>query len=490
MSDRPQAESAAAVVSGGAVPRGRLLRAVPALVAVASRLSALGCRFAMDDAYNVVRNPAVASLGRALRAAATPVGADVGDAWIAGLNAAYWRPVTTLLWAVQRKLFGFEASAFHAVSILLHAVSALVLASVMRQLGVGEVAAVLGACWWAVHTVHSETVTLVTYQAELLAALMTLLLLRHATARGDGGNPWVLAGLFALALGSKESGAAAAPLWFAAIWTRELGAGAATGWVVRRYGRGVAAFAVVGVAWLLARSWLVRGSAVTIFGALEGRQTFASVGVIHGKTFTWMLMPWPLAPFWDQTMLPPALTLADPAAISGWALFVVIAAAALWPRLAPRAAFGAAWWIAGLLPTLQIVPLPVGAAERFTYLASGGIALLLALGLDSLRSAGQRKVTGALVVVVCLGMAVASWQRARDFRDDETLYRATVRDHPDGFSGWHYLGQELLESGRPIEARHALRRADEILPGFRPNVWLLERAEAAATPPPPEPDPE
>ena len=480
MSDPKPAEASAAVrVAAEPTTPSRWLRAAPALVAVLSRASALGCGFAMDDAYNVVRNPAVASLGAALRSVARPVGADVGDAWIAGLNAAYWRPVTTLFWALQRQLFGFEALAYHAVSMLLHASSAWLLAGVFRNLGVGERAAALGACWWAVHTVHSETVTLVTYQAELLAGLMTLLLLRHTTARRDGGNPWWLAALFALALGSKESGAAAAPLWFAAVWTRELGDGAATGWVARRHMRRIAPLAAVGSAWLLARSWLVRGSALPFFGALDGWQTFASVGAIHGKTFTWMLMPWPLAPFWDQTMLPPALTLGDPAAISGWLLYGVILAMAAWPRLAPRAALGAAWWVAALLPTMQLVPLPVGAAERFTYLASGGIALLLALGLDSLRSAGQRKVAGAAVVVVCLAMAVASWQRARDFRDDETLHRATVRDHPDGFTGWHYLGKVLLDSGRPSEALPALQRAAEILPGFPPNEALLRRARAA-----------
>lgn len=452
---------------------------VPALVALASRATALVCGFAMDDAYNIVGNPALRSLGGALRSALLPWGAAADDSWTHGLNAAYWRPVTTLFWALQTQLFGLRPAGWHAVSLLLHAGCASLLAAAMRRLGIAAWPAAMAASWWAAHAVHAETVTLTTYQTELLATLFAFALLHHAAGERDGGRPVRLAVFFALALGSKESGAAAAVVWAALAWVRARGEDAPLAAQLRRFGPGFAALAAVGAVWLGVRSTLVDASALPFFAALDPSQRLASVGVIVGHELGWMLLPWPLAPFWDQTMLAPALSWATPAALAGWgSLALLLLVGVTQASVRPWVALGALWWIAGLLPTMHFVPLPVGAAERFVYLASGGVALLLANALHAAwqaQSARWRLAAGAVAAWV-LVLGAGSALRALDFRDDETLHRATVRDHPEGFSGWHYLGTWLLDHGRAAEAKVALDRAAEILPDFPPN----ERLRAAA----------
>lgn len=482
------------MTSPGAGP-GRWLAWLPGLVALASRGSALGCGFAMDDAYNIVDNPEIRSLPAALGAAGHALSAQ-GDGWTAGLNAAYWRPVATFSWAVDYALWGLQPTAFHAGNLLLHAATALVLGATIRALQVHAVPAALVACWWAAHAVHSETVTLVTYRTELLAGLCMVAAMHQAASRDDGGRPWLLAALFGLGLGAKESAASLPLLWAAVAWTRRLQREVAGGVPSTRAAwlraRAPAVLAMVGVAgaWWLVRAQLAQATSLPFFGALSPGRTLLSSVAVAGKEASWLLWPWPLAPFWDQTMLPPVLSWAQAELWAGIAwLVVLVLGLSAWPRQ-PLLGLGAALWIGAKLPTSQLIPLPVGAAERFAYVASIGAACALAWALQrawveqpgteqTADAARRRRAVWALGAwIATLGALSAT--RALDFRDDDTLTAATVRDHPDGFNGWFLLGKRALARGDAFGAARALDRAATILPGFLPNERLRAEAWRAA----------
>lgn len=434
----------------------------------------------MDDSYNIVGNPQLRSIGAALRAALMPWGTQASDGWTHGLNAAYWRPMTTLSWAIDTAIFGQSPAAMHAINIAIHVANAGLVALLAFALGLGARAAALAATLFAVHAVHSEAVTLITYRTELLATFFTLVAMRHAVADDRGGRPWLLGLCLAAALASKESGAALALIY--GLWVvidgQARGDGVFT--ALRRRAPALTVLALVLVGWLVARSSLVQSTTMPYLASLSPLQRWASVGVILGKETSWLALPWPLAPFWDKTMVPLALSLLDPSAIAGWLAVVVAATVAVVTRKgAPVVAIGAAWWLAGLLPTAQIVALPVGAAERFVYLSSVGALIALAAVLDRSGRLKQRS-TLAIAAVAIMVHGAGSARRALDFVDDATLVRATVRDHPDGFSGWHYLGAERLKANDLDQASIALDHAAEILPGFLPNERLRVDAALAA----------
>ena len=470
---------------------------LPALVAVASRGSALLCGFAMDDAYNIVDNPEIRSFRAAWQAATHALAAQGGDAWTAGLNAAYWRPVATLSWSLDYALWGLAPAAFHAVNVLLHATTATLLAATLRGLRLHAMVAALAASWWAAHTLHSETVTLVTYRTELIAGLCMVAAMQQAATRDDSGRPWVLALLFALGLGAKESAASLPLLWGAValtrrwqVLTRGVDGATPSAWSsplrvwVRERASTIAALSLVAGLWAAIRASLVHPTALPFFGALTPSQTLLSSVAIVGKEASWLLLPWPLAQFWDQTMLLPALSLAQPEVWAGFAWLIVLALALLAWRRQPRLALAAAIWIAAKLPTSQLIPLPVGAAERFGYVASVGAALALAWALQRAlalppRSSGLRLAFAGLALWIGV-LSVGSALRALDFRDDDTLTAATVRDHPDGFTGWHLLGKRALARGDGRGAALAFERAAAIVPDFAPNDRLRAQAWRAA----------
>ena len=446
------------------------------LLAIAVHLAVLGNGFAMDDQYNLVANPEIRNL--------VNIPGLFRHAWTAtaqgGLDHAiglsYWRPLAALTWTFEYAVWGMHPFGYHAVNLLLHGFVTLLVTQLVGR-WTSTRGAWLAGVLFAVHPVHTEVICLVTYRSELLSASVVAVALGMHHAR-TGPTRWpILWALYAVALLGKESAAVLPALL------------AAQDWAMRRRLRDLwplyAGLTVVALGWLLVRHSLVSETPLPYLAALPGSAkiwtSFAIQG-LHARLFLW---PWPLVPFYDWTLCPPALTPLDPRALLG--LLAVVGPAWLAWRLrqvAPVVALGLGWWLIGLLPTSQLVPLPVGAAERFLYLPSLGACLALAGAVQALaqrplwQTAGrtERRIVVAGAAAIALLLGGLSARRTLDWRDDLTLIRAATVDFPESFNAWHQLGQLHAQAGRWVEAVASFERADLVLPGFEPNLRALALA--------------
>ena len=435
----------------------------------------LGNGFAMDDAYNIVGNPDIRELAELPAALLRPVGAASSSGYARSMNTGYWRPVATASYAIDHALFGLNPAGFHVTNDLLHAAtSALVSLLLLAWLGVGP--AWIGGLWFALHPVHSEAVDLATYRTELLAALCCVAALYLHARDGARHSRWTgvaIAALYATGLGAKET-AATLPAWLlVAEWLQ--GRPRRPWWMLH------AVLGLVLLTWLGARTVLhVVPSPVQFFAGFSPWQIACSVLKIYPTYLRLLVWPWPLTPFYDWTLLPPAASLADPVALLGLGLLAGTVGLAL--RLRRSRAFialGLCWWLVGLLPFAQIVPLPVGAAERFLYLPSIGIALLIAALVREVGERAPRSWQRPLLLPVALGLcalAAATVVRNRAWHDDLTLQQATVQRLPQSFNGHHVLGQLYLRAGRNVEALAQLDAAEPLLPGLAQNALWRARA--------------
>jgi hypothetical protein len=107
----------------------------------------------------------------------------------------------------------------------------------------------------------------------------------------------------------------------------------------------------------------------------------------------------------------------------------------VYPEIADRALFTAEHFL--YLPLVGLVPLLAGAAARVVP-ARAGTALTAAL----------------LVAWTPIVLA-----RNRDFRDEETLFRHTLRWKPPVARVWYDLGNVRLAAGDPVEAERLYREA-------------------------------
>jgi len=186
--------------------------------------------FIQDDHGVVQRNPVV-QRGNLQEIFST-------DYWagMRGSDRNLYRPVTILSFALERGRDGrVDPLHAHVVNVLLHAFCAWMLFCVGRRAEASRGAAAAAAVLFAVHPVHTAAVAGLVGRAEILALLFTLAaIVLHLRACPLGENrplkgrsamaaAWA-AGLMAfLALGSKETGAAAPVLilWIEAVRLRK-----------------------------------------------------------------------------------------------------------------------------------------------------------------------------------------------------------------------------------------------------------------------------
>lgn len=457
------------------------------LAAVLVCLPALRGGFVIDDAYLIVGNLGIRNLGHVLDFFTRPWGGGEGGAGVVGVNAAYYRPLTSTLYALEYALFGLRPMGWHAVSILLHALcAALVVLLAGRLLG-GARAAVIAGLLFALHPVHSEAIAAACYQTTLLAgalAMASLWALFASSAGASVGAPgerarawrWsLLAALFAAAAGLAKEEAAAVPLlalaWLALLPRAE-----------RRRSQimTVAGMVLAATLVLFGRRAIVTGSSETYFAGTATAvvvMTMLRVGALYARL---LLVPLTLCPFYDWFIIPPSSSLSTDG-IAGAALVVALLGAVLGLRKrAFGAAVGLAWLVLALAPVMQVVAILNVAAERFLYLPSLGFAVAMAALVDWLADRRPRLALAAAVTLLSL-FATRTLLRWPDWRDDRALNQSTAAAFPESPTPLLNLAQIEEAAGNRAAALQRLDEAAKRAPGW--SVPLERAAKLRAAPP-------
>ncbi|HUJ11319.1 MAG TPA: tetratricopeptide repeat protein, partial [Verrucomicrobiae bacterium] len=149
--------------------------------------------------------------------------------------------------------------------------------------------------------------------------------------------------------------------------------------------------------------------------------------------------------------------------------------------------FALGYFVVTLLPVLGFVDQGLFAysfvADHWQYYSIIGIiALIVAAGTKLCHRWGERgRETGVLISVVVLGLlGTATWKRASVYRNDETLWRDSVKKNPNAWVAHNNLGTVLRSKGNVSEAITEIEEALRIKPND-PGVLLnlgvtLERA--------------
>src|SRR6059036_708281 len=128
----------------------------------------------------------------------------------------------------------------------------------------------------------------------------------------------------------------------------------------------------------------------------------------------------------------------------------------------------AAWlaYVVILLPVLGIFQNgPQIAADRYTYLAGFGWALLASAGMLAAWRRRSFLVTG-LAVVLLLGFGTLTWNQVRVWHDSEKLWSHAVAIDPGSSIGQLSLGLALARHGKLAEAVEHYEAALRLEPGY------------------------
>ncbi len=372
--------------------------------------------------------------------------------WTSVPRMQYYPLLFTSFW-IEYRLYGFDPLGYHVVNILLHACNAFLVGLILTSLGVP------GAFWvaalFAVHPVHVESVAWVTERKNVLSGLFclgaALAYLNFERSRRHATYAIALA-LFVCALLTKTATATLPiALAVASMWRR---------WPARvRDYAPLAPFVLVAFGLASITVFLENSLVAAVspdFGFTWWQRVLIAAKAV--QFYPWkLLVPYPLIfsyPRFDVETaslqsLWPLVTLSLLA--SGLAL--------LWRRGQRGIACAALVYAVTIFPALGFFDVYAFrfsfVADHFQYLASIGVLVLLPYASRWLlgridregASPGVRLTARSLAVGLVLLLGVLTWNQARAYRDEATLWKDTIAKNPDSWIAHHNLATLRSASG-------------------------------------------
>lgn len=398
------------------------------------------------------------------------------------------RGLTYLVHLMDHSLWGSWEPGFHLTNIVLHALACSLAACAAFVLIRSARVALLCGLLFAVHPVHVEVVAVFSYRKDILAMIFVFLaLICWLSTRRQVLCYLASFVCLALALLSKEVAAVGLiPMLFMADllpghqhpahWKRRL----------RRAIWRILPAIVVGIIATTAFA----GDILDYFtpqsiqevsgGQLRNyREVLATAAGSVPDLVRLMFLPIKLS---IDYAAPTITSLRDPSAMLGVIILLSwMVVGALLLRRAPMAAFLVAWPLILYFPCSNIVPLTkFFVAERYLYIPSFGICLLMAFGLDRAMRATEKHSrswprSGVVFFATLLLLAggARSFLRNRDWRDDHSIWSSCLHAGLDSPRIRNNLGLALARQDRYEEALQHFERAWRFNPyqsGIRRNM--------------------
>jgi tetratricopeptide (TPR) repeat protein len=370
------------------------------------------------------------------------------------------RPTLLLSVLIDRALGAREAWQFRLSNLAIHAACALLLyawlAGVLRR--AGEPGARAGAFFagllFAVHPLASEAVQVPSFREDLLALCGVLAALALSPVRRAAIRVPLQLAAAALALGAKES-AVALPFLLALTWwcfpVERPAPGRMRAELLAGLALGVAWFAVVFTA-RPAQALRAEWNGL----ALQPPENFWTAPGLFAQYLKLLVAPWPLC---ADRIVAPVSTPVSFAFMLPLALAVALAALGLLARRrAPLVALGIGWLFIAFAPVSNLIPLFNPFADRYAYAMIPGFAALAAALPPSDPIVRRGLIAMAVVYVLLLQLRLPDW------RNDETLWAATLRVEPRSARAHTGLGLAALARGDTEAAAGFFARADALNP--------------------------
>jgi Flp pilus assembly protein TadD len=496
-------------------PRPWIVAAVLAVSIGVVYLPALHVPFIFDDTATIVENASIAHLWPLVgsRDNPGPLNAPAG-------TPTAGRPLVNLSFAANYRLGGFDPSGYHAYSILIHWLNALLLWAIVRRTllldyfagwfdQAARWLAFAVAMLWALHPLQSEAVVYATQRSEMMMALCYLATLYCSlrywsvafggTAEGDRGHAesfarqravWLsLAVLSCLCGMASKEVMVSAPL-MVLLFERTFIAGS----LKTALHRSKSLYVGLVATWLLL-AWLrlgLRHSEAAGFGlgvpAISWWLTQTKILLMYLKLAIW---PWPLLihyelPYLDN--LGAAWIYVLPVLLLGIGTLVL-----LWQN-SPVGYLGT--WIFAILSPTCVVPIILEmAAERRMYLPLAALIVLFVVGLylaaqrvfdaasaSSTGNVARRPIAQVMVISVLIAVVcgLVSSKRVGAYHDKLGLWEDVLRLQPENDTAHVSIGHEFEEAGNLVAAtghyREAIRLAREpALAHFKLGVALMKQ---------------
>ncbi len=391
---------------------------------------------------------------------------------------------------MEYHLWDLNPAGYHAMNILFHLATAVVLFLLVERLSRSSLVAVIAGLLFAVHPIQVESVAWIAGRNDVLLGLFVCLMITCYDASRDGSSHAARSLLssvlfFALALFTKEAAAfylLLIPLYDLCL-SENRGKGFLSMGSLGRY----ASFAGVFALYLAVRH--------SIFGEYVGAERLYGnkplllrLQEVPGIVSEYLLL---LAAPFRLSIAHPINQLKwfqPPWTWVSWGVLAAFILLVLWSWRRDRvAAFGLAWFAIGLLPTLDIVPVAVPILEHRMYVPMAGLALAVSRAVAILLGPRlERSWAKVAAAIPLLLLATLSYARIPVWRNSETLWLDAIEKAPAysrsyfNLAGF-YFNQQRYDDAIRLLNTYVQIRPDEFL-GYsklRQTYYLAGRNDDA-----------
>ena len=389
--------------------------------------------------------------------------------WFSAEAPDYFPLVSTSLW-LEWRLWGMNATGYHVVNIVLHAMVSVLTWLVLRRLKIPG--AWLAGLIFAIHPVNVESVAWITERKNTLPMVFYFVsILFFLNYEKDRLERWYVLSLFAylLALLSKTSVVMLPFVLLACVWWQQGYLGKTD--VVRSV-----PFFVLSIALGLLTVWFQYN--VAIGQDIVRSQTFLERLAIAGWA-VWFYLYKAFVPV-NLSFIYPRWKLEGPLFLSYLPLLALLGFLFLFYRY--RKGWGRPFWfglgyfVITLFPVLGFFDINFMrysfVTDHWQYTSIIGV-IALAVGLASWLSNGwshKLRQLAVIVAAVVVGLfSVLTWNRCHVFKNLEPLWRDTISKNPNAWMAHNNLGTLLAGQGKIEEAIHHCREALRINPH---HAWI------------------
>lgn len=404
---------------------------------------------------------------------------------------AIYAPLSWLLYAVDCRLWGLNPFGYHLTNLLIHALNAVLfyflslrlLFLAMPGLFFGEkrrlqCAAVFSALFFSLHPLRVGAVAWASGHVDVLAGffyLLTIVLYLKACEEGRGrqglGKFWYVAAVFACALSLLSKGTGIGlPLVLVILDVYPL---RRLTWDARRWFSSDSSkvmaekipFFILALGAGIVGYWAERLSGNVYSGSISWKLAEAAYGLAF---YAWKTVwPFHLVAFYARpphmsVWREPFLACALAVAVSGAA---IVAARKRWEA-------GPALWlfyVVALAPVLGLTQFGLQlVANRYSYLACLGWALLFGAGLGKLLAAGNniRRMSLGAAGFILVFLGILSRRQTEIWRNSQTLWKHEIAVAPKNQVAHNNLGAALAVKGKWKKAIVQYKKAISINPNY------------------------